>query len=66
MAKQYSQWNYVKKKHDDIEFVTNKGTQVVLKFKNGEYRAYNKITNKDMMLGATWTTNLIKYIKENY
>lgn len=50
--------------HPDIQFVTDKGTFVTLKWQGTEYRAYKN--GYEMLLGATIPNKLIKYITKNY
>ena len=54
-----------KRTKPDIEFVTEQGTVVILKWNGTEYRAY-KQNGCEMMLGAVIPENLIKYISKNY
>lgn len=57
-----------KKKKDNIDFVTNSGAIIQLRWNDNEYRAY-KLIGKEfnaMGLGAIVPDNLIEYIKEAF
>ena len=65
---EWFQWMHIKAVggREDILFLTDDGTEIILKWQKSEYRAFKKKTNEDMRLGAIRTENLIKYIKERY
>lgn len=55
--------------HPDCEFVTEKGTRVILVWNKTEYRAFEirkDGSRKEMLLGSTSAKNLATFIKEHY
>lgn len=54
--------------HPPMEFKTEAGLQVVLLWKDKEYRAYEERGENlfDMYLGSVFPENLKKYIMENF
>lgn len=48
----------------DIEYTTDSGQVILLKWEKNEYRAYKKRTGQDLKLGATVPDGLLKYINK--
>jgi len=57
------------REHPDMNFVTNSGTNVVLKWNKSEYRAYKKKAFDellDMKLGSGRPEALMKYMMDKF
>lgn len=56
------------KDHDVIDFVTEKGTRVRLKWEKNEYRAYRAKGGgyEPMMLGSIKHKSLMEYIRKEF
>lgn len=49
--------------HPEIKVVTDKGTNLTLKWVKNEYRVFNEFGD-DLKLGATVPQGLVEYVKE--
>ena len=53
----------IKRRHPDINVVTDAGNIVVLRWMGTEYRAYHE--SQDLRLGSILPNSLINYVKKN-